>query len=161
VPAQPAMRTTKVSRPPTAGCNAGHTARMELTLPGTSDGEANRRCGRPSRSIEGPPFGARAVGAIERYCIGRTYEPALLAFRGLVDNRSIRLDVYDVLHERASPRGPVDLGADGWLAHPGASQYTIREDSMRITDDLVLTLLWWKNEQQLLDLDEDDDDEED
>lgn len=71
-----------------------------------------------------------------------------------------RTIAYDLLHEGASPRGPVDLGADGWFNHREAAQYAIREDSLRITDDLILTLLWWKDEQQLLDLDQDDDDED-
>lgn len=66
---------------------------------------------------------------------------------------------YDILHEGVSPRGPVDLGADGWFSHREAGQYAIREDSMRVTDDLVLTLLWWKDERQLLDLDAEEDEE--
>lgn len=47
------------------------------------------------------------------------------------------------------------MPADEWIDHPDAHRYSIREDSIRLASDLVLTLLWWRNEQQLLDLDTD------
>lgn len=34
----------------------------------------------------------------------------------------------------------------------------MREDSIFVAEGLVLTLLWWKDERQLLDLDDDDQD---
>lgn len=60
---------------------------------------------------------------------------------------------YDVLKGTTSP-GPTDVAADAWFEHRDAGRYAIREDSMRIAGDLVLTLLWWKDESQLLDLEE-------
>jgi hypothetical protein len=36
-----------------------------------------------------------------------------------------------------SPR-PTDVWADGWFGHREARRYAIREDSIRITEDLVL-----------------------
>jgi Zn-dependent peptidase ImmA (M78 family) len=73
------------------------------------------------------------------------------------DRLSPRTIAYDILHKGAAAPGSVDLGADGWLAHPDAHRYAIREDSFRITEGLVLTLLWWRDERQLLDLDQEDD----
>lgn len=55
--------------------------------------------------------------------------------------------------------GPEDADADVWIDHPDAGQYVVREDSVKITPDLVLTLLWWKDESQLRDLSDDSDDE--
>lgn len=66
---------------------------------------------------------------------------------------------HDLLNGSSNREGPTDVQADGWIAHEGSRRYSIREDSIRIGHDLVLSLLWWKNEQQLLDLG--DEDEED
>jgi len=76
------------------------------------------------------------------------------------DRANPRTIAYDLLQGKASSPGSVDVAADGWFAHRDAHRYAIREDSIRITDDFVLSLLWWKDEQQLLDLDDEDDEEE-
>jgi hypothetical protein len=68
---------------------------------------------------------------------------------------------YDVLNGKATSPGPTDVSADAWFAHREARRYAIREDSIRITDDLVLTLLWWKDESQLLDLEDDESEDRD
>ncbi len=68
---------------------------------------------------------------------------------------------YDVLKGKATSPEPTDVPADAWFEHRDARQYAIREDSMQITEDLVLTLLWWKDESQLLDLEEREDGDED
>jgi Zn-dependent peptidase ImmA (M78 family) len=68
---------------------------------------------------------------------------------------------YDVLNGRATSPGPTDVSAHAWFEHRDARRYAIREDSIRTTEDLVLTLLWWKDESQLLDLEEDENDDED
>lgn len=59
---------------------------------------------------------------------------------------------YDLLHGAAVPSGSVDVWADEWINHPHADRYSLREDSIRITSNLVLSLLWWKDESQLLEL---------
>jgi hypothetical protein len=59
---------------------------------------------------------------------------------------------HDLLNRNAEAGGAVDVCADGWFGHQDASRYAVREDSMRITGELVLSLLWWKDERQLLDL---------
>jgi hypothetical protein len=52
----------------------------------------------------------------------------------------------------AAAKGPVDVYADGWFDHPDAHRYTVREDSVWISMRLVLSLLWWKDERQLIEL---------
>lgn len=58
---------------------------------------------------------------------------------------------YDLLAGISTNQSPTNMPADVWIDHPDAHQYVIREHSVKITDDLVLTLLWWKDERQLLD----------
>jgi hypothetical protein len=60
----------------------------------------------------------------------------------------------DLLHDpSALEPGPTEVCADGWIDHGDASRYAVIEDSRRMTPDLVLSLLWWKDEAQLLELD--------
>lgn len=54
--------------------------------------------------------------------------------------------------------GPVEVDANEWIDHPKSSDYTLIEDSVRVATGTVLTIIWWKNEQQLLDLGDDEDD---
>lgn len=62
---------------------------------------------------------------------------------------------------RETQSGPVDVAADQWIDHPEASRYELVEDSIRIPPNLVLSLLWWKDETQVVDaMDEADDKEE-
>jgi Zn-dependent peptidase ImmA (M78 family) len=49
------------------------------------------------------------------------------------------------------------IQADGWISHPRSKWYEIIEHSIQISPTLVLTLLWWKDEKQLLDLSEEED----
>ncbi len=62
---------------------------------------------------------------------------------------------YDLLRGTAINEGPIDVQSDGWITHPDSRRYLLREDSIRIGDYYVLSLLWWKDERQLLDLEED------
>jgi hypothetical protein len=39
-------------------------------------------------------------------------------------------------------------------------RYKVSEDSRRTSTGLVLTLLWWQDERQILDLDDDQEEEE-
>lgn len=59
---------------------------------------------------------------------------------------------YDLIHGSATTEGPVDVYADGWFEIRNANRYEVREDSRRISDRFVLSLLWWKDESQILDL---------
>lgn len=68
------------------------------------------------------------------------------------------------LEAGANPLGPTPVGAGQWINHRNAERYVVTEDSRRTTSGLVLTLLWWQDERQLLDLDderEEEDDEDD
>lgn len=66
-------------------------------------------------------------------------------------------DAHDLLLGNSTSNQPVDVQSDDWFTHPRSRYYFIREHSLKIKDDLVLSLLWWKNESQLLDLSEEDD----
>src|SRR5262249_47325245 len=46
-----------------------------------------------------------------------------------------------------------EVSAAGWFDHPIAEKYHVQEHSIRISNGDVLSFLWWKNEQMLLDLD--------
>lgn len=61
---------------------------------------------------------------------------------------------HDLQHGKDASR-PLDIRSDEWFDHPKASRYSVREDSIRAGRG-VLTLLWWKDERQLIDLEEDD-----
>ncbi|HEV2855673.1 MAG TPA: ImmA/IrrE family metallo-endopeptidase [Thermoanaerobaculia bacterium] len=57
------------------------------------------------------------------------------------------------LMEGGKAVGPIDVEASNWIDHPDAERFPISEDSVR-SGDFVLSLLWWKDERQLLGLDE-------
>lgn len=60
----------------------------------------------------------------------------------------------------ALPEGPLDVNAGQWIDHPNAMRCKVSEDSRRTSTGLVLTLLWWQDERQILDLDDDQEEEE-
>ena len=66
---------------------------------------------------------------------------------------------FGILRDTKSATVPEDVDADAWIDHRDAGDYIVKEDSVKITPDLVLTLLWWKNESQLRDLSDDSDGE--
>jgi hypothetical protein len=55
-----------------------------------------------------------------------------------------------------SSRAPEVVDADDWIDHPDAKRYEILEDSRQVSDGLVMTMLWWKNEAQILAFGEDE-----
>ena len=59
---------------------------------------------------------------------------------------------WDLIHEGSKECGPTTVQADGWLTHREAENYELIEDSVRFRDGSILTLLWWKNEKQIIDL---------
>jgi hypothetical protein len=60
---------------------------------------------------------------------------------------------YDVLNG-SSQEGLGDVPASAWFDHPIAAHHNIHEHSMRGFQDLVLSLLWWRDESMLIELDE-------
>ncbi|MDW7711180.1 MAG: hypothetical protein SCH98_11970 [Deferrisomatales bacterium] len=65
--------------------------------------------------------------------------------------------VAHALLQRAAPGNPgaTEVAADDWITHEDSERYILKEDSRKVTDDLVLMLLWWEDERQILDLDDD------
>ena len=60
---------------------------------------------------------------------------------------------HDLLRGGAA-EGPQEVQADGWFDRHDARRYSVVEDSVAVGHGLVLSLLWWKDERQLLDLEE-------
>jgi hypothetical protein len=60
---------------------------------------------------------------------------------------------YDILHENAEENAG-DVQASAWFDHPIADRYYLREHSLRGYAGHVLSLLWWKCENMLIDIDE-------
>lgn len=61
---------------------------------------------------------------------------------------------YELLNGGSTAQNPTNIPADVWIDHLDAYQYMIREHSIKISSELVLTLLWWKDERQLLDIED-------
>jgi hypothetical protein len=51
----------------------------------------------------------------------------------------------------AAATGPADVDAAAWIDQTEPERYSLVEDSMALGPDLVLSLLWWKDERQLID----------
>jgi len=51
-----------------------------------------------------------------------------------------------------SEEGAIDVDADDWVEHERASEYVVKEDSMRIGHNKVLSLIWWHDESQITDI---------
>lgn len=62
---------------------------------------------------------------------------------------------YDLLKGSENVQSPCDVYSDSWFSNPNAHRYGVREDSIKLSSNIVLTLLWWKDERQLLDLEDD------
>ncbi|MBI5198282.1 MAG: ImmA/IrrE family metallo-endopeptidase [Nitrospirae bacterium] len=63
---------------------------------------------------------------------------------------------YELIHGSSNDEVPTDVSSAEWFDHPKAHQYAVRENSVKISPEIILTLLWWKNEQQILDLEEEE-----
>jgi len=48
--------------------------------------------------------------------------------------------------------GPIEVDADEWISHKESSNYMIVEDSFRMENGFIISLLWWRDEAQLSDL---------
>lgn len=60
---------------------------------------------------------------------------------------------YDILRDGAEEYSG-EVHADAWFNHPIANRYSLHEHSLRGYGGHVLTLLWWKRENMLIDIDE-------
>jgi Zn-dependent peptidase ImmA (M78 family) len=62
----------------------------------------------------------------------------------------------DLINREHQISFPAAIQADGWINHPRSQWYEVVEHSVRVSRNGILTMLWWKNEKQLLDLNEDE-----
>jgi Zn-dependent peptidase ImmA (M78 family) len=58
----------------------------------------------------------------------------------------------DLIGDQGLDNAAGAVQADGWIDHPRSRWYEVYEHSRRISKSGILTLLWWRNEKQLLDL---------
>ena len=56
---------------------------------------------------------------------------------------------FDLLRGTAAPDRPQDIDADEWIDREDADEYVVREHSRKVSDERVLTLLWWKDQRQI------------
>ncbi len=49
-----------------------------------------------------------------------------------------------------------EVDSDQWVTHDKADRYRVYEHSVRSSGGLVLSLVWWRNEKQIIDLDEEE-----
>ena len=60
----------------------------------------------------------------------------------------------DLLKENSCGETRGTVNASAWFEHPVASGFSIEEHSIRTPNDVVLSLLWWKNENMLIKIEE-------
>ncbi|QQS33614.1 MAG: ImmA/IrrE family metallo-endopeptidase [Acidobacteriota bacterium] len=72
----------------------------------------------------------------------------------LHDEPGAHTNAAEMLNQKTPQTNPVDIQASDWFTHPRSKHYEVCEDSVKVYDDTVLSLLWWRNEQQLVDLDQ-------
>jgi hypothetical protein len=58
-----------------------------------------------------------------------------------------------MLHGDQSDIEPREVRSDAWFTHRNARNYWVHEDSLQLSDGSVLSLLWWKDERQLIHID--------
>ena len=59
---------------------------------------------------------------------------------------------FELLFSGSSSDQPVLVDADEWISHRDSERYCIYEHSVKIAGDAILSMLWWKDESQILDL---------
>lgn len=70
-----------------------------------------------------------------------------------------RIGAGALVHKLGAERevGPDTVDADDWIDHRDARDFTVVEHTIRVTGAVTLSLLWWKDEAQILALDEPED----
>lgn len=66
----------------------------------------------------------------------------------------LNTSAYELLQGNKVDDVPIDVDADEWIDRDDADEYVVREHSRKIGSDRVLTLLWWRDQRQILALDE-------
>lgn len=63
---------------------------------------------------------------------------------------------YELLRKPGLREAAEEVDADTWIDHPDAANYVLLESSVKVTPELVVTVLWWKDEAQILDLEDEE-----
>lgn len=84
----------------------------------------------------------RGIRAIRR----NKWVPDPVTLRETLSSDSV---AYDLLRNEAE-RPPTDVSAAAWFDDDHAKWHLVQEHSKRIRQDLVLTLLWWPNDDHLV-----------
>lgn len=61
---------------------------------------------------------------------------------------------FNLLRSNSSSELKSEVAAEAWFQHRSTAHYLIGEHSIKVSNDTVLTLLWWKDEQMLIDIQE-------
>lgn len=61
---------------------------------------------------------------------------------------------FALLREAEATSATEEVDADAWIDLPDAREYTVVESSFKVTPELVVSILWWKDQAQLEALDE-------
>ncbi len=59
---------------------------------------------------------------------------------------------YDLLTRSDYGEATEEVDADAWIDHENAEDYVLVESSVKVTLDLVVSVLWWKDQSQIRDL---------
>lgn len=86
----------------------------------------------------------------EWYKANREIEGRLRPHRFLNKDSS----AYELLRKPGFSETTEEVDADAWIDHPDAADYVVVESSVKVTPELVVTVLWWKDETQILDLED-------
>lgn len=60
---------------------------------------------------------------------------------------------YELLKRSDYGEATDEVDADAWIDHENAADYVLVESSVKVTPELVVSVLWWKDQSQLRDLD--------
>ena len=72
-----------------------------------------------------------------------------------LENRPLRGSIADaLLRGDRSDISAREVRSDAWFSHRNAAKHWIQEDSILESDGSVLSLLWWKDESQLIEIDD-------
>ena len=56
---------------------------------------------------------------------------------------------HDVLYGKKRKTGVHKVGADAWIDRWNADRFEVVEQTMKIADNEVLTMVWWQDESQI------------
>jgi len=70
-------------------------------------------------------------------------------------NNQTRKDTlaYELLNRADYGETTGEVDADAWIDHENAEDYVLIESSVKVTPELVVSILWWKDQSQIRDLD--------